>query len=135
VTSSGQRPERSPKRRAGYTFLVVAIGVASYWLATRAGMPARLPGVALGSEELLVAERVAATFAILFLAALVLVRAFQGELPQELSGRGVKYANSDAVDELRDRLDVQLEAHDQSLADLEQAVIALETGEPRRDRG
>jgi hypothetical protein len=108
----------------------------SVYLATRAAVPDRLPGVALGSEELLVAERAAAIFAILFLGTLVLVRAIQGELPEELSGRGVKYAASDAVDELRDRVDAQFEAYDKSLEELEAAqqdlddrLCAIEAGE------
>ncbi len=63
-----------------------------------------LPSVAMNSGLLLVAERSAALFAVLFLVALVVIRAVQGELPQELSGRGVKYASSDAVDQLRSQV-------------------------------
>jgi len=110
---------RATGRRAGYTALVLAMAATSIYLATRAGVPERLPGAALGSEELLVAERAAANFAILFVGALVLVRAVQGELPEELSGRGVKYAASDAVDELRDRVDAPFEAYDKSFEELE----------------
>jgi len=99
-------------RKLGYSALVLTLLAVSVYLVTCAAVPQRLPGVALGSRELLIAERAASMFAILFVVALVLVRAVQGELPQELSGRGVKYARSDAVDELRDRLDTQFEAYD-----------------------
>jgi hypothetical protein len=118
---------RSLARKLSYTGLVLALGAGSYVLATRADAPVPLPGIALGSLEVLIAERSAAIFAALFLAALVLVRAAQGELPQELSGRGVKYARSDAVDELRDRVDAQFEAYDKSLSELEGAQGELDT--------
>lgn len=120
----------------GYTLLVLAIAVVAVVLATRAPVPARLPGVALGSGEVLIAERAVSLFAILFLAVLVVVRAAQGRLPEELSGRGVKYAASDAVDELRDRIDRQFEAYDGSLEQLElgqqeldERMASLEAGE------
>src|SRR5918998_4281196 len=113
------------------------MAAAAVYLATRAAVPDSLPGVALGSTELLIAERAASIFAILFLATLVLVRAIQGELPDELSSRGVKYAKSDAVDELRDRLDGQFEAYDKSLEELEagqarldERLATVERGEP-----
>jgi hypothetical protein len=129
-------------RKLGYSALVLALLAVAVYLATYAAVPQRLPGVALGSRELLIAERAAAMFAILFVVALVLVRAVQGELPQELSGRGVKYARSDAVDELRDRLDTQFEAYDNSLEELEEAqaqlhgrMAALEEREPDVDSG
>lgn len=129
-------------RRVGYTALVLFIAAASLYLATRAAIPDRLPGVALGSEEVLVAERAASVFAILFLGVLILVRAIQGELPEELSGRGVKYAARDAVDELRDRAAAQFEAYDNSLQELEAAqqdldarLTAVEDGETGPDTG
>jgi hypothetical protein len=104
-------------------------------LATRAPVPERLPGIALGSDELLIAERAASLFAVLFLAVLVLVRAMQGRLPEELSGRGVKYASSDAVDELRDRIDSQFEAYDRSLEELEDAQRKLDARMPEAMSG
>lgn len=122
----GVSPQRSGWRRAIYTALVLTLAATAVYLATRAAVPDPLPGVALGSTELLLIERSASIFAILFLGALVLVRAVQGELPQELSGRGVKYAKSDAVDELRDRVDAQFEAYDNSLSELEAAQRELD---------
>ena len=145
MAPTGEEPgvaARSIGRRARYTALVVILAAAALCLATRASVPNTLPGAALGSPELLIAERAGAIFAILFLAALILVRAFQGELPQELSGRGVKYAKSDAVDELRDRADAQFEAYDKSVEELEAGqgeldarLAAIEGREPRSGSG
>jgi hypothetical protein len=131
--SDGQA-DRSTQRKATYTALVLALALVAFWLATRAGVPVPLPGAALGSEELLIAERAAAMSAILFLGAPIVIRAMQGELPQELSGRGVKYARSDAVDELRARVDAQFEAYDASLAELEDAQGALDERLPRLEQ-
>ena len=52
-----------------------------------------LPGVALGSPALLVAERTVAFFAIWLLVLVVGAQAFNGRLPVEISGRGVRYAD------------------------------------------
>lgn len=52
-----------------------------------------LPGVALGSEAILVVERIAALFAAWLLAVVVMGRALGGQLPSEISGRGVRYAD------------------------------------------
>lgn len=122
--------KRARNRRILYTILVVAILAISVILATRASAPDPLPGIALGSKELLIAERSASIFAVIFLAVLVLVRAMQGRLPEELSGRGVKYASSEAVDELRDRIDSQFEAYDRSLEALEDAQRELDERMP-----
>lgn len=63
-----------------------------------AGVPTgSLPGVALGSEVLLVAERTVALFATWMLIAVVVIRALKDELPVEMSGRGVRYAEAGNV--------------------------------------
>jgi hypothetical protein len=63
----------------------------------------RLPGIALGSEAILVAERVAVLFAMWLVALVVVARALAGDLPIEVSGRGVRYADLDvSQDELLD---------------------------------
>jgi hypothetical protein len=72
-----------------------------------------LPGIALGSQALLVAERAIAFFAIWMLVLVVAVQALEGRLPIEISGRGVRYADSD-------------ETHDSLLA-TRQTLAALET--------
>lgn len=77
----------------------------------------RLPGVALGSETILVAERITALFAAWLLVVVVTTRALVGDLPIEVSGRGVRYADArasqdatsgsnDAFRELEDEMNV-----------------------------
>ena len=67
-------------------------------LSVLAGSPAAsLPGVALGSEALLLAERAMALFAIWMSVVVVVLRALRDELPIEISGRGVRYAEADDV--------------------------------------
>lgn len=52
-----------------------------------------LPGIALGSKAILVVERIAMLFAAWLLGLVVIARALEGELPIEISGRGVRYAD------------------------------------------
>lgn len=67
-------------------------------LSVGAGSPTgSLPGVALGSVALLLAERAVALFATWMLAVVVVVRAFRDQLPVEISGRGVRYAEAESV--------------------------------------
>ena len=56
--------------------------------------PRTLPGAALGSVLILRVEWAVALFAALLLAIVVLARAWEGRLPSEISGRGVKYADA-----------------------------------------
>lgn len=102
-----------------------------------AGTPAKLPGVALGSAVVLHAERTVALFAAVLLVLVVLVRAFQGQLPQELSGRGgVKYAEREATEGIRDATATALEelrAADQALAARVEALENTAEGEGRGD--
>lgn len=54
-----------------------------------------LPGIALGSEAILVIERIAMLFTVWLLGLVVIARALAGELPIEISGRGLRYADRD----------------------------------------
>jgi hypothetical protein len=88
-----------------------------------------LPAVALQSQTVLVVERVAVLFAAWLLALVVVARALAGELPMEISGRGVKYADrAMSQDELLasrraiDDLKVQVEALADSVAVIERSV-------------
>jgi len=58
-----------------------------------------LPGVALGSTLVLSAERVGVLFAVWLLVVVVIAQAWRGQLPTEVSGRGVKYAESEGTQE------------------------------------
>lgn len=94
------------------------------------GTPTRLPGIALGSPVLLHVERVIALFAALFLALVVLVRAFQGRLPTELSGRGVKYSERETTEEIRDSTATALENLETAQRELAARIDALEERPP-----
>lgn len=78
---------------------VVVLGLVGAVIASvAAGVPAgSLPGVALGSEVLLVAERTVALFATWMLISMVVIRALKDQLPVEISGRGVRYADAETV--------------------------------------
>jgi hypothetical protein len=122
------------QRKAWLGPVVVALLVASLAVAGARGAPERLPGAALGSDLVLYVERVAAVFGVLFLALLVVYRAFRGELPSELSGRGVKYADRDAVEQLRAELTDAIEQLKENQQDLRDSVGEL-LGESGEDPG
>lgn len=63
----------------------------------------------------------------------IFVRAFQGQLPQELSGRGVKYAERESIEELRDTTAAALEGLQAARHELVARVEALE--ETLEERG
>ena len=89
---------RSPVR-----FAIAALVVAGLTICVALGFfviddpPGRLPGVALGSELVLAVERAMALFAAWMLVVIVVARAISGELPSEISGRGVRYADAVAT--------------------------------------
>jgi len=68
--------------------------------------PHKLPGPALGSREVLWAERALVFFYGFLLLLVPILRALEGVLPIELSTRGARYAEAsdDAVEELKARL-------------------------------
>lgn len=68
-----------------------------------------LPGVALGSHALLIAERSVAFFSIWLLGLVVIAQAIRGRLPIEISGRGIRYADGPATLTLADRADAGIE--------------------------
>ena len=61
----------------------------------------------------------------LFLALLVTYRGLLGELPNELSGRGVRYADRDAVDQLRSELSDAIARLQENQEDLRNAVAQI----------
>jgi hypothetical protein len=90
--------QRSEGRLRVAIAVMVLVGLAgsavvNVWI--EAPAPDALPGVALGSQTLLVAERGVAFFAIWLLVLVVVAQAFKGRLPIEISGRGVRYADAD----------------------------------------
>src|SRR5690349_1786936 len=92
---------RSPRSRILITVLVVG----GLCVSTAAGVfltgapPSQLPGVALGSETILVVERIMALFAAWLLVLVVIARASAGDLPTEISSGGVRYAMGHATEQ------------------------------------
>lgn len=86
------------------------------------------PGVALGSGLLLELERAVAIWAIVLLGLVVGDQALVGRLPDEISGRGVRYAPQAGLD---DASDAGGDAPDR-LDQLEQvvAMVRRQPGEP-----
>jgi hypothetical protein len=82
---------------------IVRVGVVgglllSIWAGADVDLSGRgLPGVALGSTTVLRAERVGVLFAVWLFVSVVLAQAWAGRLPTEVSGRGVKYADSEGT--------------------------------------
>jgi hypothetical protein len=87
-------PPRQPLSLASVLVLagIAACAATALFVAEPSG---RLPGVALGSELILGVERALVLFATWMLVVTVVARALRGELPTEISGRGVRYAEAD----------------------------------------
>jgi hypothetical protein len=85
-----------------------------------------LPGVALESESILVIERIAMLFVAWLLTLIVVARSLTGELPIEISGRGLRYA--DAATAQRGLLDSEgaFERMDRELEQLREAMAVIE---------
>lgn len=69
----------------------VAVAIVALVVTIIEGMPARLPGVALGSPILLHAERALALLAVAAATASIVVQAARGRVPIELSTSGLRY--------------------------------------------
>lgn len=98
--------------------------VANLWIETP---PAGAPGVAFGSETVLVVERTAALFAAWMVALVVLTESWRGQLPLEISSRGVRYADAaathtsvDAASKVLADLQVQLDSQARLIDDLQE---------------
>ena len=124
------QPAESTRRPVLYTAVVLILLGLAIWGGLHGGAPQTLPGAALQSNLVLFVERAVAIFASLFLVTLVVIRAMQGSLPQELSGRGVKYADSDVVDALRDDVQQALLAVEGKIDALADSQAALAADEP-----
>jgi hypothetical protein len=84
------------------------------------------PGVALGSAAVLVIERALAVWAVWLLILVVMEKAWAGRLPDEISGRGVKYAGVAGVEEVRSELQAAIEAQEAATEDTLDRIAALE---------
>jgi hypothetical protein len=94
-----------------------------------------LPGVALGSGALLLAERAGALFAIWMLIAVVVIRALRNQIPVEISGRGVRYAEAENVQATTASGERALRRIDGEMSWLRDTVLELRDAEHVRRRG
>jgi hypothetical protein len=85
-----------------------------------------LPGVALGSQTLLVVERGVAFFAAWLLVLVVSAQALRGRLPIEVSGRGVRYADAVSAQGVAADTEAALSVLRDDVADLRKAVFLSE---------
>lgn len=83
-----------------------------------------LPGVALGSETILVVERIVGLFAAWLFVVVVMSRALVGQLPSEISGRGVRYASRDTTQHALVEARSTLERLNGEVEDLREVIYA-----------
>jgi hypothetical protein len=79
-----------------------------------------LPGVALGSQALLVVERTIAFFAAWLMVLAVSAQALAGRLPVEVSGRGVRYADAPTTENMARAMDTAIARIEAEMADYRQ---------------
>lgn len=91
-----------------------------------AGTPARLPGVALSSSALFHLERTVAFVAGYVSLIVIVVRAWSGHLPVELSTQGFKYADDTDVARTLARLVTEIDRSRSDRAELRLRLEALE---------
>jgi hypothetical protein len=91
------------------------------------GWPAdqELPGMALGSPVVLVAERTAVLFAVWLSGITVATEAWRGRLPVEVSGRGVKYAEAATGQAMVEQTESALRRHDTDIEALRREIADL----------
>ena len=114
-------------RPAAARVLVLVAVIAAMAASALAGTPSRLPGVALSSAALFHLERTVAFVAGCVTLMVIVVRAWSGHLPVELSTQGFKYAESADVERLVDRLIAETDIARADRAELRLRVEALET--------
>lgn len=112
---------------------LAACAAVNLWL----DVPDPLPGVALGAAPVLVVERTAVLFLAWVLVLLILVESFNGRLPLEISGRGVRYADAETTGEAARTTDVGIARLELELAGYrreQQDIRRLLRGFVERDR-
>jgi hypothetical protein len=110
---------------------VVILGlVGAVILGVASEAPVNLPGIALGSTALLLAERMVALFAIWMAIAVVVIRAFRNQIPVEISGRGVRYAEAEDVEAKSTSTEGILHDVDAEIRWLRDAVLELQNAAP-----
>ena len=107
---------------------IPAAALAALVLGLALPTPDDLPSLALGSRELLWAERTLAFFYGFLLFLVPILKAIGGELPIELSTRGARYAEASdaALEELKARIDENEELLDDTIQSLDTIATRLE---------
>jgi hypothetical protein len=106
--------------------LVAVVVAAAIGVGIGLPVPTELPGVALGSTELLRAERSLAFLYAFLLVLVPLARGLQGQLPIELSTRGARWQESTAASEGAIRaLDRRVDASSYELDQVNSELLAL----------
>ena len=106
--------------------VTAAVLVGSASASLLGGTPAELPGIAMGSAAVLHVERAGALFAVGLFVVVVLARAWSGELPTEVSGRGVQYTPATTTEAIRDTVAEALEDLAAVQVELRQRLESLE---------
>jgi hypothetical protein len=117
---------RRPHRRTTLVpLLVLGSLVASAASNLAIGVTHPYPGVALGSGLLLVLERTVVTWTIALTVLVVGDQALKGRLPDEISGRGVRYASREELERVSaDTADADVDLFDR-VTDLEDDLERL----------
>jgi hypothetical protein len=107
---------------------IPAAAVAALALGLTLPTPHNLPSLALGSREVLWAERTLVFFYAFLLLLVPILKALGGELPIELSTRGARYAEASdtALEELKTRIDENEELLDDTIESLETIATRLQ---------
>lgn len=100
--STGSGPWHRGRREILVSVLVIGSLMIAVGVSVVVGADRPYPGVALGSGLLLELERAVAVWAVVLLALVVGDQALRGRLPDEIGGRGVRYAAEEQVDEVAD---------------------------------
>ena len=107
---------------------IPAAALAALVLGLALPTPDDLPSLALGSRELLWAERTLVFFYGFLLFLVPILKALGGELPIELSTRGARYAEASdtALEELKARIDENEELLDDTIESLDTIATRLQ---------
>ena len=107
---------------------IVLLGLLGAMVAsTITGPPSgSLPGVALGSEPLLLVERTLAFFAAWLAIVVVVAQALKGHLPVEVSGRGVRYVEASTAGETQARIEAVVRRHEVEIEALRRGLVKVD---------
>lgn len=122
-------PRYRRRREIVVPVLVIGSLLVAVVVSVVVGVDRPYPGVALGSGLLLELERAVAVWAVVLLALVVGDQALRGRLPDEISGRGVRYAAQEQLDALAGEAAEASSNTADRLGALEEAVEQLRQGQ------